>query len=304
MTFRIADETGRELDASISIERLGRHWAVIFESRGGPTGGRAPRNTEYHQAVRLTMKRLAAAHATVVGIEVVSGVALKLAQSERQVRPESFPLPLRLKDVADIEALRLAIARGVGKVGQRPGAKGGNGQKRLRFTIDVGIEQAGSAEDLENLIAGGTALNTSNQDEEPTSDHDELQRRASRIRSRRTPDAFRNSLPMGNDKPEVATVSAKRYVRDPSVVAYVLDRGEGKCEVCGSGAPFSRADGSEYFEVHHIVPLADGGPDTVRNAVACCPNCHREMHSGANADDLQARMRLQVGAWETAHSDS
>ncbi|HXU34436.1 MAG TPA: HNH endonuclease [Thermoanaerobaculia bacterium] len=34
------------------------------------------------------------------------------------------------------------------------------------------------------------------------------------------------------------------------------------------------------MEVHHRIRLAYGGEDTVENAVALCPNCHREAHHG------------------------
>lgn len=33
-------------------------------------------------------------------------------------------------------------------------------------------------------------------------------------------------------------------------------------------------------EVHHKVPLSAGGDDTVENAIALCPNCHRKAHFG------------------------
>ncbi|WP_080666815.1 HNH endonuclease signature motif containing protein [Variovorax paradoxus] len=42
----------------------------------------------------------------------------------------------------------------------------------------------------------------------------------------------------------------------------------------------SKATGDPYLEVHHITPLALGGDDTVDNAWALCPNCHREKHFG------------------------
>jgi 5-methylcytosine-specific restriction protein A len=32
--------------------------------------------------------------------------------------------------------------------------------------------------------------------------------------------------------------------------------------------------------VHHRIPLAKGGEDSVDNAVAVCPNCHRKGHYG------------------------
>lgn len=71
------------------------------------------------------------------------------------------------------------------------------------------------------------------------------------------------------------------YVRNPDVVAEVLHQAKGQCGRCRRPAPFSRkADGSPYLEVHHIQRLKDGGEDTVENAIALCPNCHRELHFG------------------------
>lgn len=69
------------------------------------------------------------------------------------------------------------------------------------------------------------------------------------------------------------------YDRNPYVFAAVLIRADGICEKCGNLAPFRRrSDGSPYLEVHHIVPLASGGLDTIENALALCPNCHRAAH--------------------------
>ena len=71
------------------------------------------------------------------------------------------------------------------------------------------------------------------------------------------------------------------FERNPDVVAEVLLRAKGVCERCAEKAPFlRRKDGSPYLEVHHNTPLAQGGEDTVENAVALCPNCHRCQHHG------------------------
>jgi 5-methylcytosine-specific restriction protein A len=71
------------------------------------------------------------------------------------------------------------------------------------------------------------------------------------------------------------------FQRNPDVVAEVLTRANGVCECCKQRAPFSRAsDGSPYLEVHHKIFLSDGGEDTVGNAEALCPNCHRKKHYG------------------------
>jgi hypothetical protein len=72
------------------------------------------------------------------------------------------------------------------------------------------------------------------------------------------------------------------FLRNPDVAAEVISRANGRCEDCGQDAPFFRAsNGTPYLEAHHRVRLADGGEDTVANATAICPNCHRRAHYGA-----------------------
>lgn len=83
-------------------------------------------------------------------------------------------------------------------------------------------------------------------------------------------------------KPGIIYRVVKEYRRNPDVVAEVLLRANGYCERCSDPAPFSRRrDNTPYLEVHHIEQLAEGGDDTVANAIALCPNCHRESHYGA-----------------------
>lgn len=88
-------------------------------------------------------------------------------------------------------------------------------------------------------------------------------------------------LKKANKKPKSKLVSIIVFERNQDVVAEVLIRAEGNCENCKNAAPFLREkDNSPYLEVHHIIRLADGGDDTVENAEALCPNCHREKHFG------------------------
>jgi 5-methylcytosine-specific restriction endonuclease McrA len=90
-----------------------------------------------------------------------------------------------------------------------------------------------------------------------------------------------NRLANASKTPEVVFVQSKAFLRNPDVVAEVLLRANGVCEQCGSNAPFLRAkDGTPYLEVHHRKPLADHGEDSVDNAIALCPNCHRKSHYG------------------------
>lgn len=81
--------------------------------------------------------------------------------------------------------------------------------------------------------------------------------------------------------PERLEVLSTYFLRNPDVIAEVLHRAKGICGKCGKPAPFNRkSDGSPYLEVHHWIPLSEGGEDTLENAVALCPNCHREAHFG------------------------
>ena len=79
-------------------------------------------------------------------------------------------------------------------------------------------------------------------------------------------------------KPSRSRVNTTVYYRDPVIAAAVKERANGKCDLCGQSAPFNNANGLPYLEEHHLIRLADGGDDSVDNAVALCPNCHRKMH--------------------------
>lgn len=79
--------------------------------------------------------------------------------------------------------------------------------------------------------------------------------------------------------PRRIQVTTTVFVRNPDVVAETLVRAGAVCEQCTKPAPFMRrSDGSPYLEVHHRIPLAVGGQDSVANAIAVCPNCHRAAH--------------------------
>src|SRR5258708_10626316 len=91
----------------------------------------------------------------------------------------------------------------------------------------------------------------------------------------------RERLSTAEKYPTMVKITTTVYLRNPDVVAEVLFRAMGRCESCRRPAPFLRAaDESPYLETHHPVRLADGGEDTVENALALCPNCHRKAHYG------------------------
>ena len=89
--------------------------------------------------------------------------------------------------------------------------------------------------------------------------------------------------PLGNKKPKKLKGPITIQIeRDLKVVQYTLQQANGVCELCEKPAPFYRTTNNQpYLEVHHIVRLSDGGPDTPDNTVALCPNCHRRIHFGS-----------------------
>ena len=101
--------------------------------------------------------------------------------------------------------------------------------------------------------------------------------------------------PPGNRSPIKKEIKTTYYVRDAEVKAWLLEEANGVCENCDKPAPFSRADGYPFLEVHHLRRLADGGSDTTKNAIAVCPNCHRELHHGEEKETLLKALYSKIG---------
>ncbi len=146
--------------------------------------------------------------------------------------------------------------------------KGGGG-------ICVAIESAAALEHLlEHYFAPATTLEIFDGSSE------EFERELAEARLRTTAER-RQRLARAPVKPRQVTVQKIVFSRNADVVVEVHRRAEGKCESCGSNAPFFKAStGEPYLEVHHIIQLANGGDDTIEKALALCPNCHRQAHYG------------------------
>lgn len=91
------------------------------------------------------------------------------------------------------------------------------------------------------------------------------------------------------------------YERNPIITRYAKIRSKGICELCGAPAPFLK-DGEPYLEAHHIVPLADGGKDSIDNISAVCPNCHRKLHVLNDEEDIKVlRENVDNDEWVIDH---
>ena len=93
-------------------------------------------------------------------------------------------------------------------------------------------------------------------------------------------------------RPRATPASTRVFERSPLVVAIARTRASHKCEVPGcQHSAFLCADGRMYSEVHHIVPLGEGGEDTPANVACVCPAHHREAHVGSKAGELAAALK-------------
>jgi hypothetical protein len=108
---------------------------------------------------------------------------------------------------------------------------------------------------------------------------------SARLAADSTPEERMARLEKAPTFPESARTEVAIFKRNPDVVAEVLYRAAGLCSRCKSQAPFlRRTDRTPYLEVHHKIQLAEGGEDTVLNAEALCPNCHRMLYHGERID--------------------
>ncbi len=94
------------------------------------------------------------------------------------------------------------------------------------------------------------------------------------------------SFPTGASEPERTSRTRMIFNRSPQVREHVIRRANGKCEYCGQMG-FLDVNGQPFLETHHVIPLAEGGPDTVSNVVAICANDHRMAHYGADWENIR-----------------
>ncbi len=126
-------------------------------------------------------------------------------------------------------------------------------------------------------------------DDRPEVPGDGLERKISLLRATGV-----RERPTGVQKPEVVHTPSRQFKRDPKVVAWVELFANGACQLCNETAPFFREDGTPFLEVHHVIPLAENGPDIPENAVALCPNCHRRCHHGEDREKMKRRLKKKL----------
>lgn len=100
---------------------------------------------------------------------------------------------------------------------------------------------------------------------------------------------------------EKSKAIAMPETREHLVETYVRHKGWAKkaketfgtdCLVCPCDNHFNKPDGEPYIEVHHIVPLCEGGEDGVWNLSVLCAHHHRMAHFADEASKTDIRNYL------------
>ena len=83
--------------------------------------------------------------------------------------------------------------------------------------------------------------------------------------------------------------SRTEYYSNATVKETIKNLYDFRCQVCGDvilregwTPSKSRIDSWRFLsaDVHHVLPLSEGGPDIKSNMLCLCPTCHRKFHSG------------------------
>lgn len=94
-----------------------------------------------------------------------------------------------------------------------------------------------------------------------------------------------------NPKPQQVQQTISTYPRNNTLKNYVKRRSNYSCEMPSCNyVPFIKNSDEPYVEIHHVIPLSEGGEDTVLNTVALCPNCHRALHYAKNRETLREKL--------------
>jgi hypothetical protein len=125
---------------------------------------------------------------------------------------------------------------------------------------------------------------------DPRSEEEALDERARALEAEDLPSLlarYRREATSRPMRPRAAAAATRLFERSSLVVAIARTRANHRCEVPAcQHSLFVCMDGRTYSEVHHIVPLGEGGEDTPANVACLCPAHHREAHVGSKAGEI------------------
>lgn len=268
---KFIDDNKQQVNSEFSLESISNFDGLVIESWGPST-----RNPEYAKAFELLLERLKKFGLPSFRVFVVSNRLIKEFPNilDREIFIDGNPI---LLVNTESEELRVKIGKEVAELKElRSTSKGGNRYKRILIYSPLVNRQLWQELAISNKQSAKSAISYLL----PTSDRDLLDQQVDAIES------FIQVAPKGQKKPNRNVKQSNLIDRDPLVKAWILQEAKGVCELCGSNSPFIKNNGRPYLEVHHVLPLSNGGSDTVSNAVGVCPNCHRALHYAKNRHEL------------------
>lgn len=267
---KVIDNNGHEMDAEVNVREIDNVLGLVFESRGG-----RERNNDYNNALEVILGRLKKAGVDSIKVVIVSSDLLKSFKDpiDRTLEINNSTYIKLINHEA--KEIRVKLGNAQTKIKDDPTTQGGSPVKRIQL-----ISNYLDIDEWETIITGD--LKSKKTRLKPTFDINQFEKDVDELL--KNPD---EQIPKGNNSPGRRLSTSPGVIeRDPAVKAWVLKNANGICENCEKEGPFLKGDGKYYLEVHHVNLLSNGGADTVDNAIAVCPNCHRELHFGLEKELL------------------
>ncbi len=111
------------------------------------------------------------------------------------------------------------------------------------------------------------------------------------------------AIDISSEAPRRKEYLIETYVRNVTWARKARDTFGCFCMFDSCKNSFLREDGSPYIEVHHIVPLYEGGEDSLPNLSVLCAHHHKMAHFAANRTvaEIQTMLLERTGHFLRAH---
>lgn len=121
--------------------------------------------------------------------------------------------------------------------------------------------------------------------DEPQKDSEEFKRTVKKLSSSINKEAaLKNLVSIAELEPPARKKTLTSHIiRNRAFADYVKERANFICEICGR-KPFPKRNGQPYAEADHIEMLGEVGKDHPDNMRCLCPQCHRVITYGSEAE--------------------
>ena len=89
--------------------------------------------------------------------------------------------------------------------------------------------------------------------------------------------------------------SNNENTRNRTIISLFDEIAPDKCAICGTETTYTKPDGKQYFEIHHVISRCNGCElDNIANLVKLCPTCHRMMKKNGSSKEEQVRANIKI----------